>query len=61
MPAVDSSDPGGLSLAALRQILSLYVNTERALGMDVTIYDPGLDPEGKFCRMLLALLTEVLA
>jgi len=54
LPAVDSPDPGGLmpdELVALLQALA-----PGAIGASVTVFDPDLDPDGRYA----ALLTEVL-
>ena len=47
MPAVDSPGSPGLDFAQLTEVLSRVVGTGRVIGLDVTIYDPELDPEGK--------------
>lgn len=46
MPAVDAPDPGGLLPAELQSLLRVLVRSERCVGLNVTIYDPDLDPEG---------------
>jgi arginase len=61
MPAVDSPDPGGLSLDTLADLLVQLVHHPRALGLELTIYDPGLDPDGASARRLAALLERVFA
>jgi len=61
MPAVDSPADGGLSLDALAELLRPLVDHPRALGMELTIYDPGLDPDGVCGARLASLLEEVLA
>lgn len=60
MPAVDSPDPGGLSLETVTELLRPLVRHPRALGIELTIYDPGLDPDGSCARRLAALLERVL-
>lgn len=61
MPAVDSPDPGGLSLGTVADLLVPLVHHPRALGLELTIYDPGLDPDGACARRLVALLEQVFA
>jgi arginase len=61
MPAVDSPDPGGLSLDAVAELLLPLVHHPGALGLQLTIYDPGLDPDGACARRLAALLERVFA
>ncbi|MFD4113149.1 arginase family protein [Streptomyces niveus] len=46
MPAVDAPDPGGLLPAELTSLLRVLVRSERCVGLNVTIYDPDLDPDG---------------
>ncbi len=60
MPAVDSPDPGGLALDTVAELLRPLVRHPKALGMELTIYDPGLDPDGSCARRLATLLECVL-
>ena len=46
MPAVDYRQPGGLSADELATILAAAIATGRVAGVDVTIYNPALDPAG---------------
>ncbi|MGW5640870.1 arginase family protein [Streptomyces sp. NPDC003832] len=46
MPAVDSPDPDGLLPEELTALLHPLVRSPRCVGLNVTIYDPDLDPEG---------------
>ncbi|MFE4609070.1 arginase family protein [Streptomyces niveus] len=46
MPAVDAPDPGGLLPAELTSLLRVLVRSEHCVGLNVTIYDPDLDPDG---------------
>jgi arginase len=59
MPAVDSPEPGGLSLRQAAQLLGALVRHPRALGLELTIYDPGLDSAGEGAARLVRLLTQV--
>lgn len=52
MPAVDYRLPGGMSPAELRQVLALLIRTGRAVGIEITIYNPRLDPGGAAGRAL---------
>lgn len=61
LPAVDSPEPGGLSLEELAGLLHPLVRHPRALGLELTIYDPALDPGGDCARRLLTLLEHALA
>ena len=46
MPAVDSPNPDGLDFEQLGDALGVLLSDPNAVGMDLTIYDPELDPEG---------------
>ena len=52
MPAVDSPNDRGLSFEQLQQILSKLLASPKALGLEVTIFDPTLDPDGRYAACL---------
>ncbi|MFF3323542.1 arginase family protein [Streptomyces sp. NPDC002889] len=56
MPAVDSPDPDGLLPDELTAILKVLVHSERCVGLNVTIYDPDLDPDGSAGALLADLI-----
>ena len=60
VPAVDSPTPGGLELDELAELLTLLVRHPSALGMELTIYDPALDPERTSAANLTGLIERVL-
>ena len=60
MPAVDSPGSPGIDPDDLVAILSALAADQRCLGMDMTIYDPDLDPTGDLARLLVSLLGRVL-
>jgi arginase len=60
MPAVDYRQPGGLSWEELTTTLRLALASGRAVGLDVTIYNPRLDPDGAAARGLAGALVEAL-
>lgn len=60
VPAVDSPEPNGLGLDELAGLLRPLVSHPRAVGLELTIYDPKLDPDGTSATNLTALLTKVL-
>lgn len=60
-PGVEFPLPGGLTWDELRRLLVPLATAPGFLGMDVTIYDPTLDPERASARRIVGLLTEVLA
>jgi arginase len=62
MPAVDARVPGGgLSPDEATQILQAAMGSGRAVGMEVTIYNPELDPGGVAGRLLTDVIVEGLA
>ena len=61
MPAVDSPDPGGLTWDELDRLLSVLVHSPKIAGMEVTIFDPDLDPNGSLAATLANRLTKALA
>jgi arginase len=60
MPAVDFRVPGGLSPEELTTVLRIALESGRAVGLEVTIYNPDLDPEGSAGRVLAGALNEAL-
>lgn len=59
MPAVDSPSPGGLSPDELVTLLRAFA--PRAVGANVGIYDPDLDPDGASARVVVDCLVGGLA
>ena len=60
MPAVDYRMPDGLSWDELRTVLELALGSGRAVGIEVTIYNPSLDASGASGRDLARTLIEAL-
>ncbi len=60
LPAVDSPEPDGLELDELADILTPLVQHPSALGLELTIYDPQLDPDRTSAARLASLLERVL-
>jgi arginase len=56
MPAVDSPGAPGIAPDDLATILSGLVPDPRCAGMTVTVFDPDLDPDGRYARLLVRLL-----
>jgi arginase len=50
MPAVDYRLPGGLGFEELSDLLRMLLATGRAVGIDVTIFNPALDEDGRIAR-----------
>jgi arginase len=61
MPAVDTPEPDGLGLPELAGVLAPLVASPNALGLQLTIYDPTLDPDRSCAARLATLLTDVLS
>ena len=59
MPAVDSPEPGGPGLEDIAQLLKPLVSHPKALGMELTIYDPLLDADESCASGLVELVSEV--
>jgi arginase len=53
MPAVDYRMPGGLSWRELETVLRAALGTDRAVGLEVTIFNPRLDRDGGIARSLV--------
>jgi arginase len=60
MPAVDFRLPGGLSPEELETVLRTALDSGRAVGLEVTIYNPTLDPDGRAGELLTDLLVRAL-
>ncbi|OKK03687.1 arginase [Streptomyces sp. CB03234] len=61
MPAVDYRIPGGLTWQELETVLRTALADERARGLDVTIFNPRLDPDGRIAARLTECLARSLA
>jgi len=61
MPAVDFRVPDGLSWDELMTALEIILTSERAVGLEVTIYNPSLDEDGSAGRGLVEVLAGALA
>jgi arginase len=59
MPAVDSPEDGGMTPEELSTLLKIAMSSDRCVGMEVTIYDPTLDPPGKGADLIVNMLAEV--
>ncbi len=60
MPAVDYRLPDGLSVDELTTALEIAVSSPKAVGIEVTIYNPALDPDGRAGRTLADVLVAAL-
>ncbi|MGS1009388.1 arginase family protein [Achromobacter anxifer] len=60
MPAVDFRMPGGLSREELTAALRIALSSGKAVGLEITIYNPHLDEDGSAGRGLADLLAAAL-
>ncbi len=60
MPAVDFRVPGGLSWGELEMALRIAMESGKAVGLEVTIYNPRLDEDGSAGHGLSEVLTAAL-
>ena len=60
LPAVDSPGSPGLDFAQLAELLSRLLDSGRVIGLDVTIYDPELDPDGQYLPDIVDTLTNAM-
>jgi arginase len=58
MPAVDYRLDGGLSLPELSELLKIITAPGRAIGMDITIFNPNLDFDGSIARKFVTGIVE---
>ena len=58
MPAVDYRMPGGLSWQELTTILRIAIASGRAIGLNVTIFNPKLDVDGSIAAALVDALAK---
>jgi arginase len=61
MPAVDFRLPGGLSPEQLETVLAMALDSGHAVGLEVTIYNPALDTDGRAGKLLTDLLVNALS
>ena len=60
MPAVDYRKPDGLTWEELTAIVRAAVATGRARGLELTIFNPTLDPDGQLAAQLVSFLCDAL-
>ncbi|CAK15405.1 arginase family protein [Pseudomonas entomophila] len=59
MPAVDSPGTPGLAPDDLVKIMTPFVVDRRCHGMTVTVFDPDLDPDGRYAAMIVGILARL--
>jgi arginase len=60
MPAVDYRLPGGLKWDELETVIRLAMDSGRAVGIELTIFNPALDGDGSVAAALVGCLTRAL-
>ena len=60
MPAVDYRLPDGLSWDELTAAMRIAIESRRVVGLEVTIYNPNLDPDGAGARGLVNVIADAL-
>ena len=58
MPAVDYRLDGGLSFSELSELLKIIISSGRAVGMDISIFNPNLDLDGSIARNFVSSIVE---
>lgn len=58
MPAVDTPERGGLEFQQLSELLGALLADGRALGLEITIFDPDLDEDGQLAGRLTRCLCD---
>jgi arginase len=58
LPTVDSPEPDGLSFTLLTSLLQPLVASAHCVGLEVTIYAPDLDAEGRYAGPIVRCLEE---
>ena len=61
MPAVDFRLPGGLLPEELETVLTVALDSGNAVGLEITIYNPTLDTDGRAGKLLTDLLVSALS
>ena len=61
MPAVDTPGSPGIDPADLVMLLRGLIKDARCAGLTVTIYDPSLNPNDTYARLVVSLLRDVFA
>lgn len=60
MPAVDCPEPDGPSFSIITAMLRGLLASPQCVGIEVTIYDPDLDPSGVYADRIVGCLTQAL-
>jgi arginase len=58
MPAVDYRLKGGLTFVELSNVLKVLLKSNKAVGMDIAIFNPNLDKDGSIARNLVSSIVK---
>ena len=61
MPAVEYRLPDGLTPKELETVLRIALASDRAIGIEITVYNPSLDEDGRAGRVLTETLVNALS
>ncbi|BCJ42593.1 hypothetical protein GCM10010168_06650 [Actinoplanes ianthinogenes] len=61
MPAVDAPDPGGIAFPELELLLTGLVDSPHCLGVEITVFDPDYDPDGRYAEEITSAVVSGLA
>ena len=60
MPAVDSPGTPGLDQEELVSVLRSLLDDPRAVGLTLTVFDPDLDPDGRYAKLITKVVADAL-
>jgi arginase len=60
MPAVDTPEPDGLTFEALTRLLRVVLDSPLAVGLEITVFDPDLDPDGRLAHNLTDMIVQAI-
>jgi arginase len=61
MPAVDAPSAGGIAYAELELLIAGLIAAPGCVGIEITVFDPDYDPDGRFARDVADTLVAGLA
>ncbi len=56
MPAVDAPEPGGIAFPELEILLAGLVESPHCLGVEITVFDPDYDPDGRYAQEITSAI-----
>lgn len=61
MPAVDSPGTPGLDQEQLVSVLRSLLDDPRAVGLTLTVFDPDLDPDGRYAKLITKVVADAIS